>query len=127
MLLTKLIRRRNEIQDIYHNFFYKKKYYDFIQNPQGTTPVNWLFSFLLSKDYISDKENLLKFLLKKGIETRSFFYPLHTMKAYQLKLNSLNNAEFFFEKGFNLPTYYELKNRDIDYICITVDEFFQKR
>ncbi len=125
--IEKLIMRRNEIQDRYHKFFSKKRYYDFIRTPQEATPVNWLFCFLLSKDFISDKKKLLKYLMDNGIETRSFFYPLHTMKTYQFDHSQLVNAEFFFEKGFNLPTYYELKDREIDYICFTVDEYFQKK
>ncbi len=58
-------------------------------------------------------------LLKSGIETRPFFYPLH-----QQPCNNLNsprgefpNASWLADRGFYLPTPLDLSEKEIDYIC----------
>ena len=61
-------------------------------------------------------------LLQKGIETRSFFYPMHKQKIIKklkiLKTKSVfHNAEELNNNGFYLPSGIGIKNEEIKIVC----------
>ncbi len=82
--------------------------------------IFWVFGVLLKKKSKINITKLRKLLLKKGIQTRPFFWPLHKQPFLKknLKLKySLPNTEYLSNNGFYLPSGLSLKKSDIDYIC----------
>lgn len=65
--------------------------------------------------------NYLKFsslLRNKLIDTRPAFTPIHLMSGFNvIKRGSLTNSETIYNKGFNLPSYPDLTNEQLKYIC----------
>jgi perosamine synthetase len=55
-------------------------------------------------------------LKEKGIESRPFFYPIHTMPMYNTG-QSLPVAESLATRGINLPSGTLLTTAQIDYVC----------
>ena len=56
---------------------------------------------------------------EKGIETRPFFYPAHTMPKF--KSNEIFPiAESLSKRGINLPSYPELSMEDVVRICMEI-------
>ncbi len=83
----------------------------------------WMISILL-KD--SDEREKIRFHLKKnGIETRPTFHPVHLMPMYFEKDLSLPVAEELGSRGINLPSYPELLESDVDFICNKIKEFYK--
>lgn len=83
----------------------------------------WMVSILL-KD--SEERNAVRLLLKdNGIETRPTFYPVHLMPMYFEKGLSLPVAEELGSRGINLPSYPELSEIDVDFICNKIKEFYK--
>jgi len=82
----------------------------------------WMISILL-KD--SDEREKIRFHLQQnGIETRPTFHPVHLMPMYFEEGLLLPVAEELGSRGINLPSYPELLESDIDFICNQIKEFF---
>jgi perosamine synthetase len=72
-----------------------------------------------------DRGQLISELVRAGIDSRPFFYPLHLMPPYKKYINegqSFPNAETFGENGLNLPLYPALNEEDIKYISKTINK-----
>lgn len=79
---------------------------------------------------VNNLTSLMKFLEKKGIQTRGMFYPLHKQpcyKMYKYKDNDYPNSNYAYEHGLSLPVYYELKETQIKFICETIKKFYSSK
>lgn len=80
----------------------------------------WMYSILVEESFCVDRDELIRILAKKGIETRPFFYPMHEMPVYNEKSARLENAESIAAKGINLPTFYEIEEDDVEFISSVI-------
>jgi len=83
----------------------------------------WMFSILIDeKKFGHSRDELMKLLLEKNIETRPFFYPLPKLPPYQ-KDNQNKDFPVTYEiadQGMNLPTFAGLTNEEIDYVVKSI-------
>ena len=83
----------------------------------------WMISFVMNK---SDERDLLRsHLVSRGIETRPLFFPVNTMPMYNSEGLFFPNAEYLASRGINLPSWPELSDLQIKYICDAVISFFE--
>lgn len=84
--------------------------------------VYWMYSILVAKEFGISRDELRVALRKKGIETRRFFYPLHTQPIYRDRDDSQNYpvAETLSETGINLPSSSGLQENDIAFVVQTI-------
>lgn len=75
----------------------------------------WMVSILVPK--ANQRDAVREKLSKAGIETRPVFYPVHTMPMYSLKYERHDNAEAIASRGINLPSYPDLSDGQVQYIC----------
>jgi len=68
-----------------------------------------------------ERDNLAIYLESKGIPTRSFFTPLHTMPPF--KQGSYPIAEELSKKGILLPLYPTMTKEEQDYIIKSIKEY----
>ena len=82
----------------------------------------WLYSILMKNE--NERNDLMAFLYKNGIDTRRFFYPVHVMPPYKkyAKGEYLVSMDIS-KKGLNLPSGVKLQNGEIEYICSKIIEF----
>jgi len=80
--------------------------------------MHWTYSILIDKLEIT-KDELIRLLEKKGIETKPFFYPMHILSPYRVYDNTLNLAESISSKGLNLPSSPIPRKNEIEYIVET--------
>lgn len=69
--------------------------------------VYWMYALTLSEDAPLTKNELRKKLLEKGVDTRDFFYPMHTqpiLTAYAKGHNTFPVSVSASERGFYLPS-----------------------
>ncbi len=117
--LNKSIRRKKEIGKLYYEKLKNIKEI-YIQKPKNSNLENiyWVVGIILKS-----KINNLKFtnnLLKNGVQTRPFFFPMHKQKIlskYRKKGEDFSNSEYISNKGFYLPSGLALTNKDISEIC----------
>jgi perosamine synthetase len=93
---------------------------EFIKTRSESTFIPFRFS--LKTKY---KNELVSFLEGNGIQTRSFFFPLHMQPKF---INYRNDgcpiARELYEVGICLPIYYSITSLDIEFITTKIIEFF---
>jgi len=84
--------------------------------------VYWMYSILLEDNFLMSREKLMQELQSEGIETRTFFYPVHVQPLYkELGANeSFPISDELSRKGINLPSGNNLKKEDIKRVCDTI-------
>lgn len=102
-------------------------YNELLKNIDGiTTPiekgyaknVNWLYSIIIEDDYSLSRDEAIKKLSDAGIESRPFFMPIHNMPPYkECRHGNMDNTNYVWERGINLPSSVGLKKEEIEYIC----------
>ena len=85
--------------------------------------MQWLYSVLIDRDtYGMDRDQLIKFLAEKNIQTRPFFIPVHTMEPYKNhRKGDMSVTMNVALRGINLPSSVGLKEEEIIYICKTIN------
>lgn len=86
--------------------------------------VYWMFNVILEPDKWATRDEIMKMLDERGIETRPVFYPTHTFPPYEnsARANKFPVAERLAQNGISLPTWTGLKVADIKYICSALRE-----
>ena len=69
--------------------------------------VYWMYCILVKDKFGISRDELMKKLEEKGIETRPFFYPIHVMPPYKNN-EGFSVAEELSRKGINLPSGVKL-------------------
>ncbi len=83
--------------------------------------VLWMYDLRAER-----REELMRFLAEKGIETRLFFKPMSRQPGYLDPVWPALNANRFAEDGLYLPTHAELTEDDQDYIVGQVRQFYEE-
>ena len=108
--LSRLIKRRKEIGNIYLDTIFRSQFRTFFKYPEvdsyGSFPI-------LSSTSSAEIISLLK---KKNIESKKIlsFEPLH--RLLKLNRNEFPNTEKLYQQGVLLPIYPHLTNQDITLI-----------
>lgn len=83
----------------------------------------WMCSVLVGD---SGKRDALRDVLEKaGVETRPVFYPVHTMPMYAQKFQRHPVAENIGWRGINLPSWPDLKEKQVKHITSLIKSFCQ--
>lgn len=80
--------------------------------------VYWLYSVLVKNTL---RDNIIKQLGRKGIETRPFFYPIHILPPYRRSL-TLPVAEELSSMGLNLPSGSRISENTIREVVESLSE-----
>ncbi|MGB3905975.1 MAG: DegT/DnrJ/EryC1/StrS family aminotransferase [Anaerolineae bacterium] len=81
--------------------------------------VYWMTSVVLDEHCPLSRDTMMARLADAGIETRPFFYPMHTLPMYRdlAKGRSFPVADRLAARGFSLPSSATLSGEDVDYVC----------
>jgi perosamine synthetase len=120
--LKKVIKKKNQI----YNFYQQNIDNKLLQNipiEGGTQPVHWFTSF-----FTDHKEPFKKYLSRHDIQTREFFYPLNRQPCYKDSQFIDTDGDFpvsekVFGRGISLPSSYNITNRQLEYVCKTINKF----
>ncbi len=82
--------------------------------------VYWMYSVLIEDDFGVTRDEVIERLMKNGIETRPFFYPLHQLPMYKGEFVCFE-AEELSRKGINLPSATTLTEGEIRTVCAALD------
>jgi perosamine synthetase len=84
--------------------------------------VFWMYSILVEDEFGMTRDGLRTYLANHGIETRTFFIPMHLQPIYYraFKGQRYPVAEMLCQRGFYLPSASSLTTREIDYITANV-------
>lgn len=77
----------------------------------------WMVTIELLGYTEQKREQFMAFLKDKGIDNRPFFYPMSDMPMYADGQTHTPIAHEVAAQGVNLPSYFDMLDEDIDYIC----------
>jgi perosamine synthetase len=113
-------------------------YNDLLKNVEGITlPVEkewaknvyWMYSILIEDSFGLNMSELRKKLLEKGIDTRSFFMPMHSQPIvlklypkYKKEDSKYPISNELSKKGLYLPSSSSLSHKEIKKVCDTIKE-----
>ena len=120
--MSKLDWRINRMKEIYSrynkNLAKIKEIHFFDQDLQNTTP--WFIDVKAE-----NREELMASLKQNEIGSRVMYPPINKQQAYNLKGEHKVSNEIG-EKGLWLPSSSRLTNKEIDYVCEKIKEFYLK-
>lgn len=90
---------------------------------EGVKHSYWMCSILL--DDRTKRDPLRKHLSDFGVETRPFFNPVHAMPMYRKNGTKIPVAEDLISRGINLPSWPNLTEEKIRYVCDKIRDFFK--
>jgi len=90
--------------------------------------VFWMYSLLVEDDFGMTRDQLRGYLARHGIETRTFFIPMHLQPIYynDFKGQSYPVAEMLCQRGFYLPSASSLTSGQIQYIAGVMHQAYQE-
>ena len=126
------LERRDEILGERHRIY--TRYRELLADVPGLAfqpvadwaePTPWLFSVLIDREEFGlSRDELAAELEKRGIETRPFFVPLHTLPPYRdasrARREELPCTERLAAAGLNLPTFVGLTAAEQAWIAETI-------
>lgn len=94
------------------------------------TNVYWMYGILVDeREFGLTRDELRRALARRGIETRTFFIPMHCQPIYfqQYKGERYPRAELLCRRGMYLPSASSLAPSDIEYIVGAIEEAHRER
>ena len=90
--------------------------------------VFWMYSILIEDEFGMTRDQLRGYLAKHGIETRTFFIPMHLQPIYytMFKGQRYPVAEMLCERGFYLPSASSLTESQIRYVAGVLQQAYQE-
>lgn len=106
-----------------------KRYNSFLKDIEGITlppeaswakSVYWMYGILIEDDFGVSRGELLEKLKECGVETRTFFIPMHRQPVFAgmgLSGGTYPVADDLSRKGIYLPSSSSLTEEDINFVC----------
>lgn len=88
--------------------------------------IYWMFTVLVEKGFGLSRDDFMEKLRERGIETRTFFIPVHRQPAFRkneyYRGLSFPVAEELSKKGLYLPSGLALREEQIAWVCESIME-----
>jgi perosamine synthetase len=115
-----ILRKKRAIAELYKQLLQATNYK--VHSEMGSIYHSyWMVSILVPQ--AEQRDPLRQRLTEAGIETRPLFYPVHTMPMYSQRYQLHKVAEDIGWRGINLPSYPDLTEDQIGYICEALVSF----
>jgi perosamine synthetase len=117
-----ILRRRLEIYDLYTSKLSNLEGIGLQPKASWAEISPWLYCITVEKkDFGCDRDTLMSSLMERGIDTRPFFIPLHTMPPFLQQSKAwgdlLPETLSLGASGMNLPTFTSMKTEDVHEVC----------
>ena len=93
--------------------------------------VYWMYSLLVEPEFGLTRDQLMQALRENGVDTRSFFIPMHLQPVFRQGRHKAKKngpfpiAEALAQKGLYLPSGLTLTGSQIQYVCRQVKKAAQ--
>lgn len=112
------IARRRENAALYAELFRDLPQFQIQPEKPWAKNVYWINSVVLPEDFPLSRDETMAALAKQGIETRPFFYPMHTLPMYTSLAagQAFPVADTIAARGMNLPSGADLTPNEVAYV-----------
>lgn len=115
-------RRRNA--QIYNSWLGKIPGIKLPPEASWAKSVFWMYSILIEDEFGLSRDKLMERLEAKGIETRTFFFPLHIQPIYAERFQGeeFPVADYIARQGMNLPSGNTLTEEEIETVSKAIKD-----
>jgi perosamine synthetase len=82
--------------------------------------VYWMVCLELDGFTENQRDEFIQKLKVKNIDSRPYFYPVSDMPVYKDSNTPITHK--VYQKGLNLPSYFDITKEQVDYVCISIKE-----
>ncbi len=128
-ILPKCLKRRLKLVNLYKKLLVRIPGISFQKITEFSSPVFRDLTILIDKDKFGlSRDELLKELLKRNIETKVYFYPpIHKKKVYKKYQDIfLPNTDFVSAHIMNLPFYSQMPISYVKKVCSVIKILYEK-
>lgn len=114
--IDQFLRRKRRIAETYNSLLKDVKGITLPPEKPWARNSYWLYSILIDeKEFGVSRDKLMVELAENGVETRRFFYPIHTMPLYRkyIGASTFHVADRLSSCGINLPSSVKLEDEQI--------------
>ena len=125
--IEEFIAKRRKIFEWYKKYLGKIGGIRLLEEREETKSVYWMICLEVESFTEEKREKFMQALKMEGVDTRPYFYPISMMPMYydNEARQKNTNAYRVYKKGLNLPTYYELTEDDVKWICEKVKKLLR--
>lgn len=99
-----------------------------IQSTTYSNNVYWIFGIVVKESENRTIDEITSILLKHGVQTRPFFWPMHLQPVFNNKvfniLGEFPISERLAKRGFYIPSGLGLSDKEIDYVIDKIRKVF---
>lgn len=130
--LNTIIEKRNKVAEMYNK---KLKDVDEVITPfvvPSVTRMSWfVYVIRLSDEFTKeDRDNIIKEMGKRGIQTRNYFAPIHLQPFYVeqfgFKRGDFPVTDFVSDRTISIPFYTMMKEEEVDYVVENLKEIIRE-
>lgn len=113
--IDEILGKKAEIFEWYQNFLNGIKGIRLNHQASWAKNVYWMVCLELDGYAENQRDELIKKLKTKGIDSRPYFYPISDMPMYE----SVNTpvCHKVYQRGLNLPSYYDITKTQVEQVC----------
>ena len=117
--IDELICRKREIMEVYRQQLSCLP--SVILNPelQGTVNGAWMPTVVFAPETGITREKLQDSFMSENVDARVFFWPLSSMPMFDSIITNVN-AWDIPKRAINLPSYHEIRDVEINRVCIVI-------
>lgn len=109
-----ILKRRAEIASLYQQHLSGIWWLETLMRPPGS--AWWVYPVLIRKGSKYTKDEVRRYLHEHGVETRSFFKPMHLQPHLkQFATGKYPVAEMLWQQGFYLGIHFDMSESDVAY------------
>ena len=122
--MEKLVDKKREIRRYYNKEFGEIEGISLFPESTDVRGACWFSGIVINEGGIEKVRKLCAGLREKGIESRSFWKPVHLQKPYvnALKADSLETAEHLWDRILTLPCSTNITNSELEQVVSAVKE-----
>ena len=90
----------------------------------NTRNIYWMYGVVVQSNQRGMRDKLMKYLADRGVETRTFFFPMHWQPMYK-ETGSYPRADYLGKNGLYLPSSSHITRKSQDAVVKHIQEFFR--
>lgn len=123
------VQHKRDLANAYHQALQNIEEITLPSEAEWAKSSYWLYTILLNDDDDIGRDDLIKRLLKNGIEVRPVFYPMHVMSPYSQFRGerSLKNTKIISRRGISLPSASTVTEKQVQEIASVIKSNLKTR
>lgn len=116
------VTKRREIASQYYIGLKNIEKISFLEDDKNGDSARWLFQIV-----VDDRDELMKYLLEKGIETGLHYLDNTEYSMYCYAKGTCPKAKYYSDRIISLPMHLRLTEADLQRIIGTIEEYFKDK